>query len=85
MRVEASQSIYHESPSAVNEFDRTELKYLRQLLRRLRFLERKVRETGGMANADASGGASFAEWEMDATAWVLDEIGFLAPRETASV
>jgi hypothetical protein len=82
MRVDVSQSVYHEADDVVTQFDRNERRRARQLLRRLRFLEAKVRETGGMAGAGASGGAAFAEWEMEALEWVLDEIGFLSEDRT---
>lgn len=80
MRVDVSKSEYHEANSARGEFDRQELKRARLLLRRLRFLEQQVRESGGLASGSTSGGAAFAEWEMDALEWVLDEIGFLRDR-----
>lgn len=79
MRVDASLSIYHEAPSASAEFTKTELRRCRLLLRRLRFLEAKVRDGAGIAEGD--GGASFSEWEIEATEWVLDEMGFLAERK----
>ena len=77
MRVDATRSVFHESASARVEFDRTEIRRCRYLLRRLRFLETKVRETGGMAEDDPTGGAPHAEWEMEALEWVLTEVGFL--------
>jgi hypothetical protein len=56
------------------------------LLRRLRFLEQQVRETGGLADGNASGGAAFAEWEIEALEWVLgpDGIGFLSAQTPAA-
>jgi hypothetical protein len=50
------------------------------LLRRLRFLEQQIRETGGLENGGESGGAAFAEWEVEALEWILADIGFLATR-----
>jgi len=81
MKVDASQSVYHESAGARSEFNRVELRRARYLLRRLRFLEAQVRENGGMADAGGSGGAVHAEWEVEALEWVLgpDGIDFLGP------
>ncbi len=78
MRVDASKSKYQEDPETIGEFSRDEKRKLRYLLRRLRFLETKVRELGGMAS-DESGGAAHAEWEMEALEFVLTEVGFLLP------
>ncbi len=77
MRVDASKSRYQEAESAPDDFNRKELRRLRLLLRRLRFLEKQVRDQGGLANGGASGGSAFAEWEVEALEWVLSEIGFL--------
>jgi hypothetical protein len=86
MKVDVSRSAYHEAPDARNEFNRQELKRARLLLRRLRFLEQQVRETGGLADGNASGGAAFAEWEIEALEWVLgpDGIGFLSAQTPAA-
>jgi len=83
MRVDVDKSIYHEAPDVARDFDRTELRRARYLLRRLRFLEQQVRENGGLENASGNGGAAFAEWEVEALEWVLgpDGINFLAPVE----
>lgn len=81
MRVDVSQSIYHEDPSATEEFTHREIRRCRLLLRRLRFLEQKVRETGGMA-AGGSGGSAFAEWEIEALEWALTEVGYLSEDRT---
>lgn len=81
MKIDVSQSIYIEDAEASKDFTGQEIRRFRLLLRRLRFLEAQVRETGGMANGGANGGAAFAEWEIDALEWVLDEMGFLLPRE----
>lgn len=78
MRIDASKSAYHEAATAREEFSRRELKHARILLRRLRFLETQIRLTGGLADGSASGGAAFAEWEVEALEWALTEIGFLA-------
>jgi hypothetical protein len=81
MRVDPNKSAYHEADSATNEFNRIELRRARLLLRRLRFLEAQIRENGGLDNGASSGGAAFAEWEVEALEWVLgpDGIDFLAP------
>lgn len=76
MKVDVSKSRYHEHPDAKGEFSRVELRRLRLLLRRLRFLEAQVAASGGMAESE-SGGAAFAEWEIEALEWVLTEMDFL--------
>lgn len=81
MRVDVSQSVYHEDAGAREEFDRKELKRCRYLLRRLRFLEQQVRETGGIESG--AGGAMHAEWEVEALEWALTELGFLAEDRSA--
>lgn len=85
MRVDPARSEYHEAPNARDEFNKQELKRARLLLRRLRFLEAQVRETGGLENGGGSGGAAFAEWEVDALEWILgpDGIDFLAEKVTS--
>jgi len=86
MKIDMSKTVYHEAESAASDFDRREIKHLRLLLRRLRFLEQQVREQGGLSEPSASGGAAFAEWEMDALEWILDEVEFLDPaRKTQPV
>lgn len=77
MRIDTTRSKYQERKSAVEDFDRDEIKHLRMALRRLRFLETKIRDAGGQL--DASGGAIFDEKEADALAFILTEIDFLAP------
>lgn len=78
MRVDVSKSAYHEDPAARRQFNATELKRLRIILRRLRFLEAQVRKTGGLASDSGSGGAAFAEWEVEALEWLLyEEVGFI--------
>lgn len=81
MKVDAEQSAYHEAPEARNEFNKSELRRLRYLLRRLRFLETSIRDSGGMTNSSGSGGAAFAEWEVEALEWVLTEVGFLPDKD----
>lgn len=78
MRVDPDKSIYHEDPQARSDFNRRELRSLRILLRRLRFLEASVAKTGGLEDGSANGGGAFAEWEIEALEYVLTEIGFLA-------
>lgn len=78
MKVDKSKSVYRESPTAKVEFDKLELRHLRFLLRRLRFLETRVNQSGGLGSSDPSGGPAFSEMEVDALAWVLNEVGFLA-------
>lgn len=82
MRIDTSKTEYHESDRAETEFDRAELRRARLLLRRLRFLEQQVRESGGLKDGAASGGAYFAEAEVEALEWVLGKEGidYLGPR-----
>lgn len=80
MKVDAQNSIYQEASTAKDEFTREELKHLRFMLRRLRYLDQQVRDTGGIASG--SGGGVHAEMERDALAWLLtDEVPFLETRE----
>lgn len=85
MKVDATLSAYHEALSARQDFNRRELRSLRLLLRRLRFLEAQVRESGGLRDGGGSGGAAFAEWEMEALEMVLIEVGFLPDLDTEAV
>jgi hypothetical protein len=80
MKVDSKNSIYQEAPGVRQEFDHHELRRLRFLLRRLRFLETSIASSGGLETSPESGGAAFAEWECEALEWVLTEIGFLATR-----
>lgn len=81
MKVDVSKSAYHEASTAKDEFTKEELRRLRLLLRRLRFLEQQVRESGGLGSGTGSGGAAFAEWEVEALEWVLRDMGFLPEEE----
>jgi hypothetical protein len=82
MKIDVNQSKYHEAPEARREFNRAEIRSLRLLLRRLRFLEAQVREGGGLSSGSGSGGAAFAEWEVEALEWIMTEVGFLADRDS---
>lgn len=84
MKVDVSKSVYQEAPEAREDYSRRELRRLRLLLRRLRFLEQQVRESGGLADGNSSGGAAFAEWEIEALEFALTELGFLADRPVRS-
>lgn len=77
MKVDEAMSRYVEAPDTNAEFNRMERKRLRLILRRLRFLEHKVRTDGGLANPDSNGGAGYTEWEIEALEWILLEVGFL--------
>ena len=82
MKVDVENSRYRESESATEDFDRDEVRRLRLLLRRLRFLETQVNANGGLGSATGAGGAAFAEWELEALEWVLcDELGYAAKGE----
>jgi hypothetical protein len=76
-RVDTTNSIYSESPTAKEDFDRHELRHARLLLRRLHFLESKVNANGGLGAASGNGGEAFAEWELAALEWVLKDIGYI--------
>lgn len=77
MKVDVTKSAYHEAPTAKQDFNKQELRSLRLLLRRLRFLEAQVAQSGGLGNGAGSGGAAFAEWEVEALEWILTEVEFL--------
>jgi hypothetical protein len=70
VRVDTSQSVYREAPNAEKEFDRLELRRARYLMRRLQFLEAKVRD-----GQPVSGGIVFAEMEIEALEWALGPDG----------
>lgn len=70
MKVDTSGSVYSEAPGAGVEFDTSELRRARFLLRRLQFLEAKMRD-----GKPVSGGAVFAEMEIDALEWALGPEG----------
>lgn len=79
MRVDAANSRYQEAASVRTEFNRSELNRLRYLLRRLRFLETKIEQLGGMEAG--SGGGVHAELELEALEYVLTEVGFIEERQ----
>lgn len=81
MKIDPDKSKYHEAPEARKEFNRAELRSLRLLLRRLRFLENQIRKNGGLQSENGSGGAAFAEWEAEALVWIMTEVGFLPEDE----
>lgn len=70
MRVDTSASVYRESDHAETEFSPVELRRARFLMRRLQFLEAKMREGGSV-----SGGAVFAELEIESLEWALGPEG----------
>lgn len=76
-QVNVSLSRYTETPDVLQEFNRAERKRLRLMMRRLQFLEHKVRTEGGLASPTANGGAAYAEWEIEALEWLLVEVGYL--------
>ena len=70
MRVDTSQSVYSEVADVDTAFEVTELRRARYLLRRLQFLEAKLRD-----GDPVSGGAMHAEMEMEALEWALGPNG----------
>ena len=83
MRVDASLSQFHEAEGIHTEFTAQELKQARFLLRRLRFLEARLRK----ATNDGSSWFVLAELEVDSLKWVLgpDGINYLAENKTTGV
>lgn len=77
VQIDLSKTEYHEREDVEEFFTREELRRLRQLLRRLRFLEAQVRERGGMADPRANGGAAHAELEIEAFEFVLTEMEYM--------
>lgn len=82
MKVDVKNSKYREIPRVESEFSAEEIRHLRLLLRRLRFLETQIAASGGLSAASASGGAAFAEWEEAALGWTLTEIGYLQEQDS---
>lgn len=78
MRINVADSRYREDPATRGEFSRREVRRARYLLRRLRFLETKIEELGGMSDPN-NGGGVHAELEMEALEWALgpDGVGFI--------
>lgn len=83
MRVDKNRSAYWEDPDVENlDYSREELRYLRQVLRRLRFLEKQIIDRG---STDATGGGGlYATLERDALEWLLREIEYLDERRLAA-
>lgn len=73
MNVDTENSVYQEAHDVSTEFDADELRRCRLVLRRLRFLEGKARDT----ERPDSTSAMFVVWEIEALAWMLTELGFL--------
>lgn len=75
MRIDTDLSAYSEHPSAPEEFDTRELSHARYLMRRLQFLEQKLRN-----GEHVSGGVVHAEREIMALEWALgsEGLGYLA-------
>lgn len=71
------ESKYHEDLLAPNEFTGSELRKLRFLLRRLRFLERQMIVNDTAQNPDAEHSGMFVAMEVEALEWTLTEIGYL--------
>lgn len=84
MKIDKSKSVYRESALARTEFNKTELKQLRFLFRRLQYLESRMAENEASSISTGSGAEVFIVWEVEALEFVLDEVGFLSPREEAS-
>lgn len=71
------RDIYTERKDAEERFDRSELKRLRILLRRLRFLETKLRDSARGTAPQIGGGLVFIEAEIESLEFVLTEIEYL--------
>lgn len=76
MKIDPTKSEIHERKDASDIFSRSELRYMRQLLRRARFLEAQIRDRGGMNGPDANGGAAWAELELAAFEFALVEMEY---------
>lgn len=76
MRIDTSETVYHEAPTAREEFDRRELKHLRWILRRLRFLEVQAKRHENSLDGESV----MAEREIEALAWLLSDVGYLIER-----
>lgn len=76
MKIDLSKSKYRERDSAKEEFDLAEVKHLRTVLRRLRYLEQKIREAGGLDGAPESS-LIFDGLEVEGLEFALTELGFL--------
>lgn len=82
MRIDVEKSKYHPREDVEKDFDREEIKHLKIVLRRLRYLEQKLREGGDLL--DGNGSAVFDDLEVQGLAFTLTEIGYLGPvREVA--
>lgn len=75
MRTDPELSKFQEDPEARRDFSRQELRHLRFLLRRLRFLETKERE--GATGSEAL----FRDLEAAALEFALTELGFLTKKK----
>lgn len=82
MRVDASKSVYHEGDWAERDFTLAELKQARFLLRRLRFLEARLRSTDN----DGSSWFVLADLEVESLAWALgpEGVNYLAEQTTGA-
>ena len=74
-------SVFQERSDVADEFNWQEIRHLRYLLRRLRFLEIKIAEASG-TKAENAPQSMYVHREADALAYLLTEIGFL--RESVS-
>lgn len=82
VRIDVDKTEYHERSDVSEIFKREEIRRLRQLLRRLRYLEAQVRERGGLADPRANGGAAHVELEIEALEFVLVEVDYLKIERT---
>lgn len=72
------KDLYREATTAEEDFTLPELKKLRFLLRRLRYLETQIQKREAAKQVQGEGGAlSFVEAERDALEFALLEIGYL--------
>lgn len=75
-KIDTSLSVHRECAD-LSDFTRSEKRMARILLRRLRYLEKQIRDSGGLGDGNASGAAAFVEWEADSLEWALTELGFI--------
>lgn len=72
-----ARDTYQEAATAEEDFERDELKKLRFLLRRLRFLETQLQASARGEKPKIGGGMIFVEAEIEALEFVLTDADYL--------